>query len=136
MVVSTARARDNNRTALARWQRIGDDVERRGTSRFALRAPALFGWGNRESRLAGGFTRDASAGGAYILCEREDCPAVSTRISIEIMLPPIDAEGHGVKLKGEGQVVRNNGLGEESGFAIVADFGMHTSTSIASGELI
>ncbi len=113
-------------TARVRLSLIGDDMERRRTARYVLRVPVLFTWLNRQPKQAGGFTRDVSARGVYILC-RGDCPSTGAPVKLQVMLPPMDAEARGVKLQSEGRVVRAHGQGEESGFAVMADFATHSS---------
>jgi PilZ domain len=121
------------RTGPAQLPLIGDEMERRRTARYVLRVPVLFNWRNQQPRQLGGFTRDVSAGGAYILC-REECPSAGAPVRLQVMLPPVDAEAHGVKLESEGRVVRAHGPGEESGFAVMADFAAHSSIRKASGS--
>jgi PilZ domain len=105
-------------------QSIGDGVERRNASRYAVRAPVRFDWENMGRRQAAGFTRDLSSTGVFVLCSREDCPAFGTSVAMQIMLPPIHAEAHGITLRCDGRVVRVNSPEFVSGFAAIADFGV------------
>jgi hypothetical protein len=110
-------------------------VERRKASRYELQVPVLFSWKN-ASKQAGGFTRDISASGVYVLCEESHCPSRGDTVTLQLILPSIaDAEGRGLKLKSKGQVLRTGELAEQSGFAVVAEFGLEpNSGSKNSGE--
>ena len=85
-----------------------------------------------ELKQAGGFTRDVSSAGTYVVCERGDCMAAGTGILIQLMLPPMGVEGHGMKLQSNGHVVRVGGPGEQTGFAVRADFGVSEDTRAKS----
>jgi hypothetical protein len=88
--------------------------------------PVLFSWskGGIEQK-GGGFTRDVSPEGAYILYESDQYPLPGASVKIEMMLPPIDAEAHAAKLRSKGAAVRTSCPGEERGFAVAAVFTMH-----------
>jgi hypothetical protein len=90
-----------------------------------VRVPILFNWQNEERKQAGGFTRDVSSAGVYVLCDTGDTPPPGVRVEIQIMLPPIDVKAHGLKLKSAGFVVRvneNESTYEETGYALKVDF--------------
>lgn len=115
-------------------------MERRKESRFGLRVPVLFSSEDTQLKQTRGFTRDISAWGAYILCEKSVCPGQGDTVVIDLMLPSIaDVEGQGIKLKSKGQVLRTRDSQEESGFAMLADCAMELTTgsknSEQSGEL-
>jgi len=104
-------------------------VERRKASRYGLRLPVLFSWKDAQSKLDGGFTRDISASGVYVLCEKNHCPAQGEIVKIQLFLPSIgDLETPGMKLRSKGQVLRTDDFPEECGFAVLADFDMELST--------
>src|SRR5262245_36372167 len=106
---------------VAEWRQ---EVERRKAARYGLRVPVLFSWEETQPKLAG-FTRDISASGAYVLCEEECYPAEGDTVAIQLILPPIaDLEAQGMKLEFKGQVLRSGDLGEEHGFAVLAESGM------------
>lgn len=96
-------------------------TDRRNSRRYTLSVPVLFRWhDNTGERQGGGFTRNVSATGAYVHCDGES-PQVATSLSIEVLLPPLDAQLAGLKLKAEGEVVRC-GIDEGKGFAVRTDF--------------
>lgn len=99
-------------------------MERRKASRFALRVPVLFTWDGGHTQQAGGFTRDVSAYGAYVLCEKSECPAQGDTVTIQLLLPSVDGgEPEGLKLRAEGLVLRTGECQQNCGFAVLADFG-------------
>ena len=124
-------------------------MERRKASRYGLRVPVLFSWENAQSKRAGGLTRDISASGVYVLCEKNHCPAQGDTVTVKLILPSIadveaqgsiaDVEAQGTKLNSKGQVVRTADFPEESGFAVLAEFAMELNTGDKgngqSGEL-
>jgi PilZ domain len=104
-------------------------VERRKAARYGLRVPVLFSWEDTQPKQDGGFTRDISASGAYVLCEKSCCPTPGDTVAIQLILPPIaNMEGQGMKLNFEGQVLRTGDFQEESGFAVLAEYGMGLNT--------
>ena len=116
------------------FKKLGDDLERRIVVRYPLRVPVLFSWAEGDSEhTRGGFTRDVSPNGAFILCEGQDHPSRGMSVRIEVMLPPMDA-AHGVKLRSRGETVRTCTPGEEHGFAVAAIFTMHDTADSESTE--
>jgi hypothetical protein len=104
-------------------------VERRKASRYGLRVPVLFSWQDTQPELDGGFTRDISASGVYVLCEKNHRPAQGNTVTIQLILPSIvDLEAQGMKLRSKGQVLRTGDFPEESGFAVLAEFDAEFST--------
>ena len=101
-----------------RW-RFEVAVERRSSHRHQLSVPILFAWIRADGarREGCGFTRDMSPTGTYVCCDGE-CPAVTTVIKIELLLPALDANTFGLKLRADGYVVRVGGPQENHGFAI------------------
>lgn len=115
-------------------------MERRKAARYGLRVPVLFSWEGTQPKQAGGATRDISTLGAYVLCEKSCCPVQGDTVAIQLTLPPVaNMEAQGMKLNFKGQVLRTGDFEEESGFAVLADYGMELNTgsknSGQSGEL-
>jgi PilZ domain len=99
-----------------------EPVDLRSHARYRLEAPVLFSWEDHDgSQLqGGGFTRDLSATGAFILSRASPPKGVSVRL--EILLPPLKGKGH-LTMFCDGRVVRlDQALGEKrGGFAAVCD---------------
>jgi hypothetical protein len=57
------------------------------------------------------------------MCEPEDVPPLSASVSLQLLLPPLEARSHGLHLKAAGRVVRTGNAREETGFALASDFG-------------
>lgn len=104
-------------------------MEQRRSVRYPVNAPAIFRWeeAGRERR-GGGFTRDMSAKGAYILCDPQARPGVGCGIRVQLMLPPIDSAADRVEFEADVIVVRTNTANEETGFAVSGDFGKNLDT--------
>ena len=104
-------------------------MERRKAARYGLRVPVVYSWKESQQKVAVGFTRDISASGAYVLCEKSYCPAQGDTVSIQLILPPIaDMDAPGTKLEFEGQVLRTGDGQQECGFAVLAEYGMKLNT--------
>jgi len=104
-------------------RRIGDAVDRRTSSRYALRAPVIFHWRDGHDKHATGVSRDLSPLGAYVNCEQEsDCPRCGSTLVIEVLLPSVGAEV--MKLKAKGMVVRSSRDEQPCGFAVSSVFGI------------
>jgi len=104
-------------------QRIGDPVDRRSSSRYALRASVIFHWRDGQSKHATGVSRDLSPVGAYVTCEQKaDCPRRGSTLAIEVLLPSVGAEV--MKLKAKGLVVRTSRDEQPCGFAVSSAFGV------------
>jgi PilZ domain len=96
--------------------------ERRVARRFVMSVPVLFRWKVDENEhRSGGFTRDVSTFGVYVVCE-DECPELNAGVALEILLPRQDAQNVGLKLKSVGEVVRIERAGERKGFAVRTDF--------------
>ncbi len=110
-------------------QAIGDSVERRKTARYQLRVPVIIQWNNQEGarQQGGGFSRDISTGGVFVLCNAS--PPTNTAISLEVLLPPLEAAAQGLRLQAGGEIVRV----EETGFAAAGDLGLHKPVNEAGG---
>ncbi len=104
-------------------------MESRKTVRYQMRVPVIIKWNDEQGvrQQGGGFTRDISTGGIFVLCPAY--PPAGTAVALEVLLPPLEAEAHDLRLQAEGQVVRVEGGGKGSGFAAAADFGLRSPGS-------
>ena len=103
-------------------------MKHRKHSRYLLRAPVIFRWdepGNM-SRQGTGFTRDVSAGGLFISCTSP--PPEGAHLALEVLLPPLEVNTQGLPLPAEGQVVRVQVRGSQTGFAVACE--------LASADLV
>jgi hypothetical protein len=100
-------------------------VNRRQSMRFPLRAPVLLSWAESgETRQGAGFTRDMCTQATYVMWEQERSLPVGQRVTVSILLPPLDYGGESLRFCGEGHVLRQGTLEEEPGFAVLVDLGM------------
>lgn len=85
------------------------DLVNRRTKRFEYAAPATFWWspGGGFLQSATGVTRDI--GNTGVLIETSECPPPGVHIQVTVFLPLIEGSGYGMKLHGEGVVVRVEG---------------------------
>jgi hypothetical protein len=99
-------------------------ADKRKSARYLLSCPALYRWtladGSSQDGL--GTTRDVSGDGVFVLANR--CPPLGVRIDLKINLPRPSGIGIGVRLNGEGRVLRveEDGEGEMRGFAASVSF--------------
>jgi len=94
--------------------------ERRSAARYSLWLPVIFNWDERGQRARGGFTRDVSAAGVFVVTN--ECPPTNTEVSMQVVLPSIDYTGT-VRLACDGRVTRIEGIpGDCIGFAISGRF--------------
>src|SRR6185369_1539344 len=113
-------------------QRTGEPVDRRTSSRYALRAPVIFHWVDGAERHSIGVSRDLSSSGAYVRCElKADCPKLGTPLAIEVLLPSVGTEI--LRLKGDGRVVRTNRSHAACGFAVDSPLGAHVEPAGTAG---
>jgi hypothetical protein len=101
-------------------------VEHRKAMRYAVRLPVIFTWSGGEQVKGGGFTRDLSTVGVYVLCDHSQRPQPGATVSFEILLPPLEENIRSLQLRAEGYAIRINSLNEETGFALI--------TNLASDE--
>lgn len=106
---------------------IGDAVQQRESVRFHLRLPVIFGWNDEQAgrQQNGGFTRDISTGGLFVYSLIP--PPSGVTVELEVMLPPLEESGHGVRLRAKGRVLRIERKGERTGFAATGDFNLHNA---------
>jgi len=79
----------------------------------------LVRWYEGETHTCGGFTRDVSTKGVFVLCSEK--PPIKT-VEIEILVPTSD-QVPGMAIKTTGRVVRTYGENEGAGFAVEGQFG-------------
>src|ERR1039457_2744359 len=106
---------------------IGDAVQQRESVRFQIRLPVIFRWnGEQGSRQQnGGFTRGIRTGGLFVYSLIP--PPSGVTVELEVMLPPLEESGHGVRLRSEGRVLRIERKGEHTGFAATGDFDLRNA---------
>jgi len=112
-------------------------VELRRIKRYNVQAPAFFSWKNSEggSQAAEGMTRDISTQAVFVLAR--NCPAAGSQLRIDLLLPSLRSKKPGVRLRGEGVMLRVDYSGSEiSGFAVVANLrsGTRDSTDVLLDE--
>lgn len=109
-------------------------MERRRATRYPLHAPVVFQWmdGEERNQQGGGFTRDISTCGVFVLCEAPPPEAVG--IALEILLPPFAADTPGLRLKGKGEVVRAEQTQPMCGFAVVSDLDLPQSRDVGEAN--
>jgi hypothetical protein len=95
--------------------------------RFHIRLPVIFRWDDGEDgrQQNAGFTRDISTAGLFVYSHIPPPSGVS--VELEVMLPPLEKWGHGVRLQSEGRVLRIEREGEHTGFAATGDFDLHSA---------
>ena len=104
---------------------IGNVMQQRETVRFHLRLPVIFRWNDEQGgrQQNGGFTRDISREGLFVYSPIP--PPSGVTVEVEVMLPPLEESGHGVRLWSEGKVLRIERKSEHTGFAATGDFDLH-----------
>jgi PilZ domain len=92
-------------------------MEQRKTVRYQVRAPVLFKWTDADAMgvQGGGFTRDISTGGLFVCCDR--LPPLKTVLSMEVLLSLVESPSPGLRLMGQGVVVRLEKRENQTGFA-------------------
>lgn len=80
--------------------------DRRIAERFPLNIPVIFRWTVRNGvrRRANGFARDISRAGVFVLTKNS--PPVGARIRLDLFLPPLGEHAAGMRVEGQGRVVR------------------------------
>ncbi len=93
-------------------------VERRLRTRYELRLPVIYGWTDEHgaAKQAGGFTRNISTQGLYVVAA--ELPPGGVRLRLQAVLPPLEAAAEVLPLRAAGQVLRVEG----QGFALTSDF--------------
>jgi hypothetical protein len=106
---------------------IGRTMQQRASVRFQLRLPVIFRWNDEQGgrQQNGGFTRDISTRGLFVYSPIP--PPSGVTVELEVMLPPLEESGHGVRLQSEGRVLRIERKGEHTGFASTGNFNLHNA---------
>lgn len=101
-------------------------MQRRESVRFHLRLPVVFRWNDAQGgrQQNGGFTRDICTEGLFVYSSIP--PPQGVTVEVEVMLPPLEESGHGVRLESKGRVLRIERKGEHTGFAATGDFDLRT----------
>lgn len=126
MVVQSVRRDGKQIAAVAddflRNFRGASPLEQRKSVRYQMRAPVLFKWTNGDGVALqdGGFTRDISTDGLFVCCDR--LPPLQTALSMEVLVSVVEAPRPGLRLRGQGVVVRVEELDNYTGFAAKVDF--------------
>lgn len=82
------------------------DLYLRQENRYQLTAPVSYWWSCSKGQIreGSGVTRNISQAGVLVVTN--ECPPAGTPIQIAVFLPRLQGEGHGMKLHGEGTVLR------------------------------
>lgn len=108
-------------------------IELRRSIRYRLSAPALFMWAPKDGkpRSGKGVTRDINTLGVYV--QTDAMPPVGARVQMEIVLPKLKDAGPGMRLEGEGIVLRcNRGDAAKCGFAASVQFYPEATDAVLS----
>jgi PilZ domain len=102
----------------------GGHVDRRGLTRFRLRATVICRWKDEEggAHEIDGLARDISMRGVYVVSSVP--PPAGIQLGVEVLLPPLRPGLQQVQLQCDGEVVRVERGVPTSGFAVICDFGM------------
>jgi hypothetical protein len=103
-------------------------MELRRNKRYILSAPVRFAWASHGGSIHNGegITRDINEFGAYVLTD--NLPSVGALIDLDVLLPNREDFAPGMRLYGEGKVIRcepngNKDTGtREGGFAASVQF--------------
>lgn len=117
-------------------------VELRKAKRYRLSAPALFLWAplDGKAKSGHGVTRDINTSGVFV--QTDSLPPVGARVQMEVVLPKLADASPGMRLQGEGVVLRcENGDVTKRGFAASAQFYPEASEAVlaqlrASGQVV
>jgi len=91
--------------------------ERRKNARFHLRLPVTFWYASSGETAAGGFTRDISLGGIFVLSD--ECPEPGHPITVQVTFPPLQPRNGQLHLMCAGHVSRVwTGAQQRRGFAV------------------
>ena len=90
--------------------------EKRKNTRYHLQLPVVFEWEDGKS-MKGGFTRDISSAGMFILSTER--PRLGKNVHFQLLIPT-SADSPGNVVNATGKVVRLSFNGEGYGFALKA----------------
>ena len=108
-------------------------IELRKTKRYPVSAPALFMWAptHGKPQSAQGVTRDMNTFGVFV--KTNAVPPLGALVQMEIVLPKLGDNSPGMRLQGEGIVLRcEYGDATKSGFAASAQFYPETAEALLS----
>lgn len=107
-------------------------AEWRKARRFALDIPVLFRWmdDGQTACEGAGFCRDISTRGVFVIAFCA-LPPLASALELMVLLPPLDTQGHAMRLCSTGSVVRVERMGQATGLGIASAFG-HFEDSEAS----
>jgi hypothetical protein len=108
-------------------------IELRKSKRYRLTAPAVIMWApqNGIPQSGRGVTRDINTFGVYI--QTDAMPPIGALLQMEIVLPKMADSGPGMRLHGEGVVLRcDYGVAHGCGFAASAQFYPETADVVLS----
>lgn len=91
--------------------------ERRGSARYSLWLPVVFQSSESGQNTYGGFTRDVSSAGAFIVASQ--CPPAGAQVVLQVVVP---VHAGTVMLECMGQVTRVQSEQGCSGFAVSGSF--------------
>jgi hypothetical protein len=107
--------------------------EKRVAPRYRLHLAVLFKFRNHETHKEGGFTRDMSAKGLFVMSTV--APPLRTTLDLEILFP---ASGQipGIAIAATGRVVRISTHGEGHGFAVETQLAHDTTANHRASVLL
>jgi hypothetical protein len=96
-------------------------AEARNFTRSRLGVPVVYSWKDQQgtSRQAGGYTRDISPAGMFLLSPA--CPPVGTPVVLEAFLPALSPSAANWQMETQGQVVRVEPTEGVRGFAVASE---------------
>jgi hypothetical protein len=100
----------------------GTGMHLRNANRYRVAAPVSFWWSGPDKSVhtGQGITQDISSSGALIATS--DCLPDKVKIHLEVQLPRLKGNDHGMVLHGEGLVVRVEGIQPNNPLRRVAYF--------------
>jgi hypothetical protein len=104
-------------------QRSSQVVELRNANRYPLNAPAVYWWAGVDDlpERGSGITQDISSSGVFV--HTTSLPPLGAHIEIDVLLPGVGDGSPGVRLNGDGFVLRLQcGVTGPAGFAASAQF--------------
>jgi hypothetical protein len=113
-------------------QNAGPEADRRKTARYELRLPVIFRWPGQGENFGGGFTRNISLGGIFVVSNR--CPPSGNEVAVEVMLPYFPQRTTELRLECTGRVNRLLVAGNVcNGFAVAGSFDEESVIRLISG---
>jgi hypothetical protein len=95
----------------------------RASVRFQLSLPVIFSWGELEKHTAGGFTKDVSVGGVFVLSDH--WPPEDAEVKLDLLLQSLGDRRSQINLQCVGRVTRVVKKKEKDtpvGFAVAGSF--------------